>query len=480
MWLILLLVIPIIAMLMVVCTNSNKKFKIKKIAIWASVMNLAISLNLWIRFHITELTLRSIGLQYIHNDINLAIGADGMSVNWLVLTALIMPVAIFSNWKTIKENAKGYIIIMLILETFLMAVFLVEDVLSFYIFFESILPPLFVLVGLYGSDNKVRASYYLFLYTLAGSLFLLLSIIAIISIMGCSEYNALLKLNLEYDTQVYLLIGILIAFAIKTPLYGVNSWLLKAHVESPLCGSLVLAGIVLKLSLYGIYRIILPLIGEATYDFTYVIFVLSVITILYASFSTLRTTDIKELIAYSSVGHAAIYLIGSMSNSVLGIQGSIILGIAHGFASSGLFICAGGSLYERTGTRTIYFYRGLAQIMPLFSIMFFILSLANCGTPLTINFVGEFLCLAGIMDRLPVLAILASTSIVFSAAYSIYTFNRISFGGGLSKYLDISLYDLNKREFTLLMLLVLYIVVLGIKPSIIQTGIDYMTINLIN
>lgn len=207
---------------------------------------------------------------------------------------------------------------------------------------------------------------------------------------------------------------------------------------------------------------------------------LSVITILYASFSTLRTTDIKELIAYSSVGHAAIYLIGSMSNSVLGIQGSIILGIAHGFASSGLFICAGGSLYERTGTRTIYFYRGLAQIMPLFSIMFFILSLANCGTPLTINFVGEFLCLAGIMDRLPVLAILASTSIVFSAAYSIYTFNRISFGGGLSKYLDISLYDLNKREFTLLMLLVLYIVVLGIKPSIIQTGIDYMTINLIN
>lgn len=237
--------------------------------------------------------------------------------------------------------------------------------------------------------------------------------------------------------------------------------------------------IVLKLSLYGIFRLILPLLPKASLDYTYIIYLIGVITIIYASFSTLRTLDIKELIAYSSVSHAAVYLIGVFSNTIQGIEGGIVLGLAHGFVSSGLFICAGGVLYDRSATRLISLYRGMAQVMPLFSILFFILSLGNCGVPLTLNFVGEFMCLYGTFERLPILGVLASTSIVFSAAYTIYMFNRISFGGSYSKFFEKNFSDVTKREFFLLLTLVLFTVLLGIYPSFILDGIHFNASNLV-
>jgi len=244
-------------------------------------------------------------------------------------------------------------------------------------------------------------------------------------------------------------------------------------------GSIVLAGIVLKLSLYGIFRLILPILPKASLDYTFVVYTISVITIIYASISTIRTTDIKELIAYSSVCHAAVYLIGAFSNTIQGIEGSIILGLAHGFVSSGLFICAGGILYDRTSTRLLYYYRGVAQLMPIFAILFFILALGNCGAPLTLNFIGEFMSLYGIIERLPILGIFACSSIVFSAAYTIYMFNRISFGGSFSKIIHIGLFDVNKREFMLLIILVLFTVILGIYPSFILNLLDYSMNSLI-
>ncbi len=245
-----------------------------------------------------------------------------------------MPIALLSNWNSIPENKKSYLIIMLLLETLLLAVFLVLDILLFYIFFESILPPLFILIGLFGSDNKVRASFYLFLYTLAGSLFLLLSILTMSSIMSTTDFDALFKTNFDYVIQLFIFCGIFIAFAVKTPTIFLNNWLLKAHVESPLGGSIILASIVLKLSLYGIFRLILPILPKVSLNYVYIIYIIGVITIIYASFSTLRTTDVKELIAYSSVSHAAVYLIGVFSNTIQGIEGGIILGLAHGFVLS--------------------------------------------------------------------------------------------------------------------------------------------------
>ena len=453
--------------------------RIKTIALSTSIINLFISLIVFILFDFSSNQFQFVQEYHEVSYFDFYLGLDGLSIYFVMLTTIITPIALLSNWNSISENVRSYVIIILLLETLLLAVFLVLDILLFYIFFESILPPLFILIGLFGSSNKVRASFYLFLYTLFGSLFLLLSILAMSSIMGTTDFDALYKTNFNYSTQLFLFYGIFIAFAVKTPTIFLNTWLLKAHVESPLGGSIILAAIVLKLSLYGIFRLILPLLPKASLDYTYIIYLIGVITIIYASFSTLRTIDVKELIAYSSVSHAAVYLIGVFSNTIQGIEGGIALGLAHGFVSSGLFICAGGVLYDRSGTRLISYYRGIAQVMPLFSVLFFILSLGNCGVPLTLNFVGEFMSLYGVFERLPLLGVFASSSIVFSAAYTIYMFNRIAFGGSFSKFFEANISDVNKREFFILFTLVVFTVILGIYPAPILDGLHYSVSSLI-
>lgn len=482
-----LLLIPIVGIFLISSTISYKNsttdtLKVsyyKTIALITSIVNLIISLIIYMLFDFSSNQFQFVEEHYDLSFFDVYLGLDGISIYFVLLTTIIMPIAILSNWNSITTNIRSYLIIMLLLETLLLAVFLVLDILLFYIFFESILPPLFLLIGLFGSNNKVRASFYIFLYTLFGSLFLLLSILTMSSIMGTTDFDALFKTNFDYTTQLFLFCGIFIAFAVKTPTIFLNNWLLKAHVESPLGGSIVLAAIVLKLSLYGIFRLILPILPKASLDFTYIVYIIGVITIIYASFSTLRTTDIKELIAYSSVSHAAVYLIGVFSNTIQGIEGSILLGLAHGFVSSGLFICAGGILYDRSGTRLIYFYKGIAQLMPLFSILFFMLSLGNCGAPLTLNFVGEFMSLYGVFERLPILGLFASSSIVFSAAYTIYMFNRIGFGGSFSKFFQQSIQDVTKREFFLLFILVMFMVIFGVYPSFILDGLHYSVASLI-
>ena len=453
--------------------------RIKTIGLSTSIINLFISLVVFILFDFSSNQYQFVQEYHQISSYDFYLGLDGLSIYFVMLTTIIIPIALLSNWNSINENVRSFVIIILLLESLLLAVFLVLDILLFYIFFESILPPLFILIGLFGSSNKVRASFYLFLYTLFGSLFLLLSILAMSSIMGTTDFDALYKTNFNYSTQLFLFYGIFIAFAVKTPTIFLNTWLLKAHVESPLSGSIILAAIVLKLSLYGIFRLILPLLPKASIEYTYIIYLIGVITIIYASFSTLRTVDVKELIAYSSVSHAAVYLIGVFSNTIQGIEGGIALGLAHGFVSSGLFICAGGVLYDRSGTRLISYYRGIAQVMPLFSILFFILSLGNCGVPLTLNFVGEFMSLYGVFERLPLLGVFASSSIVFSAAYTIYMFNRIAFGGSFSRYFDANISDVNKREFFILLTLVVFTVLLGIYPAPILDGLHYSVSSLI-
>jgi NADH-ubiquinone oxidoreductase chain 4 len=483
-----LLLIPLTG-IFIILTNLHSLFisfnsyaylrSIKWIAFSTSIINFIISLIIFILFDFSYNQFQFVQEPYDIMGYNIYLGIDGISIYFILLTTIIMPIALLSNWTSISENVKWYLILILMLETLLLAVFLVLDIFLFYIFFESILPPLFVLIGLFGSSNRVRASFFLFLYTLLGSLFLLLSILAMYNIMGTTDFDALYKINFNYYTQLLLFSGIFIAFAVKTPLIFLNIWLLKAHVESPLGGSIILAGIVLKLSLYGIIRLILPILPKASMYCTYLVYTIGVITVIYASFSTLRTIDIKELIAYSSVSHAAVYVLGAFSNTVQGIEGGITLGLAHGFVSSGLFICAGGILYDRSSTRLITFYRGMAQVMPLFSILFFILCLSNAGTPLSLNFIGEFLSLYGTFEKLPLLGVLACSSIVLSAAYTIYMFNRIAFGGKYSKLFKVNLPDLNKREFFVLFILVLYTVLLGIYPIPVLDGLHYSVSSLI-
>ena len=471
-----LLVVPLIGLFSVFTNLSYISYmfsinSIKSNALTISMLNLITCLVVFIGFDFASNNFQFVEESDNTSYYNLYLGLDGMSMYFLLLIGIIMPIALLSNWKSIKKNIKSYAMIVLLLEALLLSIFLVLDILLFYVFFESILPPLFILIGIFGSKDKVRASFYLFLYTLLGSLFLLLSIISVYCLIGTTDFDLLFKSSLEYLNQLFLFCGILMAFAVKTPTIFLNTWLLKAHVESPLGGSIILAAIVLKLSLYGIVRLILPLLPKASLECTFIVYVIGTITILYASLSTLRTTDVKELIAYSSVCHAAVYLMGVFSNTTQGIEGAIILGLAHGFVSSGLFICVGGVLYDRSSTRLITYYKGMAQIMPLFSLIFFLLCLGNCGVPLTLNFVGEFMSLYGIFERLPLIGIFSSSSIVFSAAYTIFMFNRIAFGGSYSKYFKSYLYDINKREFSILLPLVLFTFVLGLYPNIILNGL---------
>ena len=479
-----LLIIPVIGILLISITisynSTEKSLKfIKCTALITSIINFIFSIIIYMLFDFSINQFQFVQEYYKINSYDFYLGIDGLSIYFILLTTLIIPISLLSNWKSISENIRSYIVIILLLEILLLAVFLVLDILLFYIFFESILPPLFILIGLYGSNNKVRASFFLFLYTLLGSLFLLISIIVIFSIMGTTDFDALFKNNFDYYTQLFLFYGIFIAFAVKTPTIFFNTWLLKAHVESPLSGSIILAAIVLKLSLYGIFRLILPLLPKAVIDYTYIVYMIGVITIIYASISTLRTIDIKELIAYSSVSHAAVYLLGVFSNNIQGIEGGILLGLAHGFVSSGLFICVGGILYDRFSTRLITYYRGITTIMPLFSLLFFVLSLANCGLPLTWNFIGEFMSLYGTFERLPLLGLVASSSIILSAAYTMYMYNRIVFGGNLTQLIRINVPDLSKREFYILLVLVFFTILFGIYPVLILDGLHYSVSSLI-
>ena len=473
-----LLLVPIIGIFIIASLSyentSNISLKYCKIvALTASILNMFISLIIFILFNFSDNQFQFVQEYHNIHSFDFYLGIDGISIYFVLLTTIIMPISLLSNWSSISENTRSYIIIILLLESLLLGVFLVLDILLFYIFFESILPPLFLLIGIFGSSNRVRASFYLFLYTLLGSLFLLLSILTMSSIMGTTDFDALYKTNFNFYTQVFLFSGIFIAFAVKTPTIFLNTWLLKAHVESPLGGSIILAAVVLKLSLYGVLRLVLPILPKAFIFFTPMVYVIGVITIIYASLSTLRTIDVKELIAYSSVSHAAVYLLGVFSNTIQGIEGGIILGLAHGFVSSGLFICAGGILYDRSSTRLITFYRGVSQVMPLFSILFFILCLGNAGTPLSLNFIGEFMSLYGTFERLPILGLFASSSIILSAAYTIYMFNRIAFGGSFSKFFKFNIPDLSKREFCILLILVVLTVVFGIYPLPILNGLHY-------
>ena len=310
-----------------------------------------------------------------------------------------------------------------------------------------------------------------------GSLFLLLSILTISSIMGTTDFDALYKTNFYYSTQLFLFYGVCIAFAVKTPVIFVNGWLLKAHVESPLGGSILLAAIVLKLSLYGILRIMLPLLPKASLVCTPWVYLVLVITILYASFSTLRTTDVKELVAYSSVCHAAVYVLGVFSNTIQGIEGGILLALGHGFVSPALFICVGGIIYDRTGKRIINYIRGLATYMPVFTLLFFIFTLCNTGIPLSLNFFGEQLSLIGIWQQNPIIACLGATGIVLSACYSIFLYNRLSYGNlspSLKGQTSVAT-DINRREYYLLISLLLPTVTLGILPNVILTSLHTAT-----
>nr|YP_010240534.1 NADH dehydrogenase subunit 4 [Phellinotus piptadeniae]QTF87875.1 NADH dehydrogenase subunit 4 [Phellinotus piptadeniae] len=463
----LLLIIPIIgSFALLLITEDPTGTRSKKIAIATSLLNLIVSIYLWIQFDSSTSQYQFVysfkELSYCH----LNIGVDGLSIYFVLLTTFLTPVALLSNFNTINNNLKYFLISFLILETLQIALFVVLDLLLFYVFFESILPILFIVIILYGSGaNKERSAFLFFLYTLAGSLFMLLAILEISNYVGSTDFQLISLSEINLESQKFLWLAFFLAFAIKTPLWPMTGWLYRAHADSPLAGSILLAGTILKMATYGYLRVLINFLPDATHYFSPLVQTIALITIVYASLSTIVQQDTKQLIAYSSICHMGVVVLGLFSNTIQGIEGAILLSIAHGFVSPALFICVGGVIYDRTGVRLIPYIRGLVLYMPLFTILFFIFTLCNTGIPLSLNFLGEQLSLIGIWERSPLAAIIGATGIVFSAIYSIWLYNRLSYGS-YSPYLK-PLRDITRREFVLLVSLLIPTVVLGIYPNVI-------------
>lgn len=474
-----LLIIPILGVLALSPMQEGSESRMKKLTLLVTLLNFVVSLVLWGEFDSNssqyQFTADWVNLSFCHFHI----GVDGLSLYFVLLTTFTMPICILASWDNVKHNLKYFLIAFLMVEAFLIAFFVVLDLLLFYVFFESVLVPLFLVVGIWGAvspgdpENKtrIRASFLLFLYTLFGSLFMLLAFLVIIYNVGTSDLQMISLADISFESQKILWLAIFLSFAIKTPLVPFHMWLPRRHVEAPLAGSIVLAGLILKLAVYGFLRILIPLLPEATAYFSPLVQTIAVITLVYSSLTTLRQTDFKCLVAYSSIAHMSVVVAGIFSNTVQGIEGGIMLSIAHGFVSPALFMLVGGVLYDRYHTRVIRYYRGMTTYMPIFATFFFVFTIANAGTPTTRNWVGEFLSLNGTFMRSPVVGLLMSTGIVFSARYSIWLFNRICFGAN-SPYLSYT-NDVTRREYMVLLTLLIPTIVFGIWPNIILNDLHY-------
>lgn len=398
---------------------------------------------------------------YDWNEMDVYYTTDGIADILILLTLYLLPIAIISNWNNIKSIL--YFELVLNLGIILLINFMCQDMTSFYVYFEVSLAPLFVIIGLYGAANKDKASDYILIYTLFSSLFMLLAIALYEVLLDNTDYQATSLLVLSIDLQCILFLAISIGIAVKIPLAPVHTWLPVVHSESPLAGSILLAGIILKLAIFAIIKLIIPTLSDASVLYTPFVYVISIITIIYTSIITLRQTDLKVIIAYSSISHMALAVLGIMSNTLTGITGSLILSIAHGFVSPGLFIIVGGILYDRYHNRLIHYFQGLITYMPVLSVYFIILSFCNIGTPLSINFIGEMLSLTGAINRAPILGSIAAISVLLSAAYQMKLTNRLT-GGIKTPYISLTA-DCTYRETVLLSSLIIPTIFLGIFPS---------------
>ena len=476
----LLILIPLLGSLIILPMSDTLEShsQMKKIALTTSLINFFISLFIWYHFDSSTSQYQFVSEFNQLNFCHLNFGIDGISLYFVLLTTFVTPIALLSNYTNITKSLKFFLISFLVLETLQICAFVSLDLLLFYIFFESVLPILFIVIVIFGHGNdRFRSAFLFFLYTLAGSLPMLLCILLIYSYIGSTDFQLISLYEISLDSQKILWLGFFLAFAVKTPLYPFIIWLPKAHSDSPLAGSILLAATILKLATYGYLRVLINFLPDATNYFSPLIQTVAIISLIYASFSTIIQQDTKRLIAYSSVAHMAVVVLGLFSNNLQGIEGAILLAIGHGFTSPALFICVGGIIYDRTGTRIINYIRGLATYMPVFTILFFIFTLCNTGIPLSINFLGEQLSLLGIWQQNPIIAVLGASGILLSACYSIFLYNRISYGN-ISPYLP-PLKDINRREYFLLISLLIPIVIFGILPNILLDSLHMSVTSLI-
>nr|YP_009350055.1 NADH dehydrogenase subunit 4 [Spongospora subterranea]AIK19923.1 NADH dehydrogenase subunit 4 [Spongospora subterranea] len=472
MTLLLILLFPFIGILIILFCPLLSQLLVKKISLFFSILTFYTSLFLWIFFEKSSLFFQYLLYQewFSFLNINLIFGVDGLSLFFILLTTFLIPICILSSWKNILSNVKLFFILFLFLEIFLLIIFSILDLFLFYIFFESVLIPMFLIIGIWGSrERKIKASYFFFIYTLFGSLVMLLGILLVLFDTGTTSFFTLISHNFSNERQLLLWLMFFMSFSIKIPIIPFHIWLPEAHVEAPTIGSVILAGVLLKLGIYGLLRFSFVLFPYANTYFTPFIYTISIISIIYSSLTTIRQVDLKRIVAYSSVAHMNFSLLGLFSNTIQGFTGGLLLSISHGFIASALFLCI-GILYDRYHTRLVKYYSGLALVMPLFSLFFLFFSLSNLGLPGTSSFVGELLILLGSFNQNYISSILGTSGILFGTLYSIWLYNRICFGNLKIQYNAIYI-DISKREFFILLPLVFATLVMGFCPTLF---LDYL------
>lgn len=462
-----LILLPLCGFLFLLITPAKNVMAIKTTALIFSLMTFLYSLFLWVLFDSSTITFQFseyIEWLWVYN-LYFFIGVDGISLLFIILTTFLIPICILASWVTIKKNVREYYSYFLLMESLLLCVFSALDLIIFFIFFESILIPMYFIIGFFGArTRKIKAGYQFFLYTLFGSVFMLLAIFIIFCEVGSTDYQLISNFVFSDRRQIVLWLAFFLSFAIKVPMVPFHIWLPEAHVEAPTAGSVILAGILLKMGTYGLLRFSLSLFAEGCIFFTPLVYTMSVIAVIYTSFTTLRQVDLKKIIAYSSVAHMGFVTLGLFSVNIQGLEGGVIIMLSHGFISSALFLLI-GILYERHHTRLVKYYSGLAQVMPIFSMVFLFFSIANLGFPGTSSFVGEFLTLAGIFNNNTIVTFFSAFGMILGAVYSLWLCNRVIFGKLTNKYI-LQYNEITRRECSVLFPLIITTFWMGFFPEI--------------
>jgi len=473
--------IPLIGALFIFVTKGSQKNvekNSKYVAIFSSLANFLLSLFLWYSFDTTISDFQFIEEKnWIGGYISFKLGIDGISILFILLTTFIAPICIFSGIHSIKFKIKEFLIAILVMETLMLGVFCSLDLIIFYLFFEGGLIPMFLIIGIWGGPKRVYSAFKFFLFTLLGSVLMLIAIISIYWITGTTDVVSLLNFKIPYEYQYLLWLAFFSSFAVKMPMWPVHTWLPDAHVEAPTAGSVILAAILLKMAGYGFMRFSIGLFPIASDYFTPLVFALSIIAIIYTSLVALMQDDMKKLIAYSSVAHMGFVTIGIFSITKQGLEGSIIQMISHGLISAALFLCV-GVVYDRIHSRMISSYGGLVNIMPKYSLVFMIFTLGALGLPGTSGFVGEFLILVGTFQKSIIVAVLASLGIILAAAYMLWLYRRVVFGR-LTNHETKEMKDLDKTELYIFISLAFLTIFFGFYPEPLLRTVDVSINNLV-
>ena len=474
-----LIFLPLVSSLFILIFKGQKNsYSAIYISLFGSTATFILSLFLWYSLDIYSSDFQFIEEKtWINDFIKFKLGVDGISVLFIVLTTFITPICIISCINSIKERIREFLIAILVLETFMIGVFCSLDLVIFYLFFEAGLIPMFLIIGVWGGDKRVYSAFKFFLFTLLGSVLMLVAIIVIYWLTGTTDITEIYRIQIPQEYQNLLWLAFFSSFAVKTPMWPVHTWLPDAHVEAPTAGSVILAAILLKMAGYGFLRFSIPMFPIASEFFTPLIYVLSIIAIIYTSLVALMQDDMKKLIAYSSVAHMGYVTLGIFTLTKQGIEGSIYQMISHGLISAALFLCV-GVVYDRLHSRLISSYGGLVNYLPKYSFLFLVFALAALGLPGTTGFLGEFLILTGTFQKSYFVAMLATVGVVLGAAYMLWLTKRVIFGTANNAEIK-NLKDLNKVEISMLVALAFFVIFFGFYPMPLIETLNVSVDNLI-